>query len=73
MYFWNSTMLPASVRLWSCTCWIGVEPVTEQTFLPFSVSLPVIAVSSLRTSRSWPATKYGPAKETCVLRLSVIE
>ena len=67
-------MLLASVRFSSLTFWIGVEPVAEQTFLPFRASLPAsIEVSALRTSRSWPAMKYGPAKETCFLRLSVIE
>ena len=59
-------------QLLSLIRWIGVEPVTEQTFLPLSVSVPVIAVSSLRTSRSWPAMKYGPAKPTRFLRLSLI-
>ena len=65
-------MLLGSVRPWSRTRWIGVEPVAEQTFLPFRVSLPVMAASSARTSRPWPATKYGPAKDTCTLRLSLI-
>ena len=65
-------MLLGSVSCWSLTRWIGVEPVTEQTFLPLSVSLLVIAVSSLRTSRLCPATKYGPAKATRSLRLSLI-
>ena len=46
---------------------------TEQSFLPFRLSGPVIEVSSARTRRSWPAMKYGPAKETFSLRASVIE
>ena len=33
----------------------GVEPETEQTFLPASASGPVI-VDAVGTSRSWPAT-----------------
>ena len=49
-----------------------VEPVTEQSFLPLRVSGPVMSVLSVFTSRSWPATKYGPAKETFCLRLSLI-
>ena len=40
-------MFSGSVSAWSLTRWIGVEPVTEQTFLPFIVSLLVIADSSL--------------------------
>src|SRR5882757_4407428 len=71
-YFDSSTMLLGSVSPWSRTRWIGVEPVTEQTFLPLRVFLPVIELSSLRTSRLWPATKYGPAKDTCALRLALI-
>ena len=53
--------------------WAEVEPVTEQRFFPSRDSGPVIAVSSARTSRSWPATKYGPAKATRSLRASVME
>ena len=49
-------MFSGSVSCWSLTRWIGVEPVTEQTFLPLRVSLLVIAVSSERTSRLCPAT-----------------
>ena len=48
-------MFSGSVRPWSLTRWIGVEPVTEQTFLPLRVSLPVIAVSSARTRMVCPA------------------
>jgi hypothetical protein len=66
-------MLASSVSFWSRTRCSGVDPVAEQTFLPFRVSLPVMAVSSLRTSRSCPAMKYGPANDTSFLRLSVIE
>ena len=40
---------------------------------PFSVSGPVMSVLSCFTSRSWPAMKYGPAKETFCLRSSVME
>ena len=72
-YVLNSEMFESSVSFWSRTRCSGVEPVAEQTFLPCRVSLPVIEVSSARTSRSWPAMKYGPAKPTSALRLSVIE
>ena len=48
-------MFSGSVSAWSLTRWIGVEPVTEQTFLPFIVSLLVIADSSERTRTDWPA------------------
>ena len=57
----------------SFTRWAEVEPVTEHSFLPSRAFGPVIEVSSARTSRSWCATKYGPAKATSSLRLSVIE
>ena len=50
-----------------------VEPVTEHRRLPLRSSGPLMEWSSLRTSRSCPATKYGPAKETAFLRSSVIE
>ena len=53
--------------------WADVDPVTEQSFLPFSESGPVMSVLSVRTSRSWPAMKYGPPKETVFFRSSVIE
>ncbi len=61
-----------AVRFCSRTRWIGVDPVTEQTVLPCRVWGPVMVFSSARTSRSWPATKYGPAKPTRCLRLSLI-
>ena len=51
----------------------GVDPVTEHSVLPFIASGPVMSVLSAATSRSWPAMKYGPAKETFSLRASVIE
>ena len=50
-----------------------VDPVTEHSFLPFMASGPVMSVLSLLTSRSWPAMKYGPPKDTFCLRSSVIE
>ncbi|CPU64574.1 Uncharacterised protein [Mycobacteroides abscessus] len=50
-----------------------VEPVTEQRFLPSSDSGPVMSVLSSATSRSCPATKYGPANATVSLRVSVME
>ena len=58
---------------WSLILVAEVEPLTEQSFLPVSESGPVMLVSSDRMRRSWPAMKYGPAKETFSLRLSVIE
>lgn len=57
----------------SLTCWAGVEPVTEQSLRELSVSGPVMSAAVRRTSRSWPVVKYGPANDTCCLRLSVIE
>jgi hypothetical protein len=54
--------------------WIEVEPVAEQTVSSaVSESLPVILSLSAATSRPCPVMKYGPAKEICCLRLSVIE
>ena len=49
-----------------------VVPATVHRSLPFSVSGPVISSSLRRTSRSWWAMKYGPAKSTVFLRSSVI-
>ena len=46
---------------------------TEHRIRPFSVSGLVISSSLRRTSRSWWARKYGPAKSTFCLRSSVIE
>ena len=50
-----------------------VDPVTEQSFLPFNDSGPVMSVLSALTRRSWPAMKYGPANETFCFRSSVME
>ena len=57
----------------SLTFCAEVEPVTEHSFLPLRSSGPVMSVSSARTSRSWWASRYGPAKSTFCLRSSVIE
>ena len=57
----------------SLTVTADVEPVTEHNRLPLRSCGPLMPVSSLRISKSCPATKYGPAKETTRLRSSVME
>ena len=57
----------------SLTLTADVVPVMEHSRLPFRSLGPSMPVSSLRTSRSCPATKYGPAKSTTFLRSSVME
>ena len=57
----------------SFTCCAGVDPVTEHSRRPLSVSGPAMSADVRRTSRSWPVVKYGPANDTTCLRLSVIE
>ena len=52
--------------------WYGVEPDAEQTFLPSRSCGPWMLSSFFRTSSDCPAMKYGPAKPTSFLRLSLI-
>src|SRR5690349_3965695 len=50
-----------------------VEPVTEHSFLEFRSEGDLMELSSARSSTSWWASRYGPAKSTFASRFGVIE